>query len=129
MVADGRFSRCAVLVGKVTKPCVLGNVIDGDYQLCLSFWLNTADRIGLFDFVVMGKTINWVLAFIPKLPPFDPYLFLRPFRHEVWVVVGMAGAFISIFLISSTLLLGDVKRKTHLRIAISVWWISYVMIR
>ena len=108
---------------------VLGKVIHGDYQLCLSFWTNTAERVGLLDFVVMGKTINFVLAFIPKLPPFDKFLFVRPFRNEVWLVVAMAGTLISTFLISSTLLLRNSKRNEHLRIAVSVWWISYLIIR
>ena len=108
---------------------VLGRIINGDYQLCLSFWTHTADRMGMLDFVVMGKTISFVLAFIPKPQTFDTLLFIRPFRNEVWVVTGIAGTLISLFLISTSLILKQGERNEHLRIAVTVWWLSYLIIR
>ena len=74
---------------------VVRDIVNGDYPLCLSFWTNTYSRIDMMDFVVMGPGVQYVMALIPQLPKYDTGLFTRPFRNEVWVVIGVI-SFLSI---------------------------------
>ena len=106
---------------------VLGKVFNGDYQLCLSYWTHTANRIGMFDFIPLGKMLGFVLAYFPKAPSFDPLLFTRPFRYDAWLLSGATGAIFSAFCALSYLLLRDGKRFDTIRILVFVCWITYVL--
>lgn len=83
----------------------------------------------MFDFVSSGRGEKFVLAFIPQALKFDRTLFTRPFRNEVWVVIG-AGNFIIIvsFSLSYLLVIKYRKRLKSLRIIKSVAWLSYLLV-
>ena len=107
----------------------MGKVIYGDYQLCLSYWTNTAARIGMFDFVVMGKAINFVLAFMPQPPDYDSFLFTRPFRNEVWCMIGITAIVVIFIIILSSIIFRKRRNNENLRIIIAVGWLTYLLIR
>ena len=107
---------------------MLGKVLSGDYQIGLSYWTNTADRIGMYDFIPLGKMLGFVLAYFPKPPPYDPLLFARPFRYDAWLVSGIAGFVIAIFLIFSSYILRNGERSDSIKILLFVCWLTYVLI-
>ena len=61
----------------------LGNVVLGNYPMCLAHWVLTAPRWDLLEFVI-SATETGVLAVTPRLPEVDLGLFIRPFRREAW---------------------------------------------
>ena len=67
---------------------VVGGVTNGDYQFCISTRLNKLSRIDMFDMVPV-ITDRLLLALIPQPPEIDSGLFVRPFRKDVWVVIGI----------------------------------------
>ena len=107
---------------------VLGKIVSGEYQLCMSYWTHTANRIGMFDFIPLGKMLGFVLAYVPKAPSFDPFLFSRPIRYDAWVVSGVAGIVIAVLLILSSFLLRNGRRFDTIRILLLVCWLTYVLI-
>ena len=107
---------------------VVGDVVNGDYPLCLSFWTNTYSRIGMMDFVIMGPGVQYVMALVPQLPKYDTGLFVRPLTNNVWIVIGI----ISLIVISCVIISGvaskEGKTDTSIRIVKSIAWLTLFLV-
>ena len=55
---------------------VMGDIVEGKYQLTINAWLFPLYRISILDFVPITKD-GPILCLIPKLPEVDPGLFIR----------------------------------------------------
>ena len=55
---------------------VMGDIVEGKYQLTINAWLFPLYRISILDFVPI-TTDRPILCLIPKLPEVDPGLFIR----------------------------------------------------
>ena len=107
---------------------VVGDVVNGDYPLCLSFWTNTYSRIGMMDFVIMGQGVQYVMALVPQLPKYDTGLFIRPLTTNVWIMLGI----ISLIVISCVIISGvfstSGKTDTSIRIVKSIAWLTFFLV-
>ena len=61
----------------------MGKIANGDYQLCVSKLLQTESRNDMFDFVVMGKSAGYLLAYIPQISKIDLSFFHSKFQSEI----------------------------------------------
>ena len=55
---------------------VMGDIVEGKYQLTINAWLFPLYHISILDFVPI-TTDRPILCLIPKLPEVDPGLFIR----------------------------------------------------
>ena len=107
---------------------IIGDIFYGHYPLCVSSWNNVESRIGMFDFIMSGRTRQFVLVYIPQNSGFDRSLFTRPFKDEVWLVLGIG----NVILISTYFICYWFSRKgkalKSLRLIRSVAWLSYLLV-
>jgi hypothetical protein len=107
---------------------VVGDVVNGDYPLCLSFWTNTYSRIGMMDFVIMGEGVQYVMALIPQLPKYDTGLFTRPLRNNVWITIGVISFIVVACIIVSGLASKTVNIEHSIRIVKSIAWLTFFLL-
>jgi hypothetical protein len=111
---------------------VVGKVATGMYPFSLAQWLNIENRIGMFDFVNIGKGLQFVMALIPKRSKYDSSLYTRPFRHEVWWTIGFGNILIICFLFVSWgfshMKFGRKRTNTSFRMIKSIAWITYFLL-
>ena len=107
---------------------IIGNVTRGNYPLGLCFWFNLESRIGMFDYVIVGHGIQYVMALIPQLPEYDSELFTRPFRNEAWWMIGMMTMVIIVCFIISWIFSRHSTKRNSLRLIRSVAWLMYLLI-
>ena len=108
---------------------IVGRVASGEYQFSLCQWLNMYARIGLFDFVCIGRGTQYLMVLVPKLPEYDSSLFTRPFTDDVWCMIGLVNVVIILCLIVSWRFsrLGFGKPKTSFRFVKSIAWLTYML--
>ena len=80
----------------------------------------------MVDFVTMGKTVTYLMAYIPQLPKYDVGLFIRPFRGEGWLGIAMTFSVILCCLIICCFKSKITLRKESRRVAIFVGWMTYL---
>ena len=91
-------------------------------------WAVLESRVGIWDYVFTGRQESWYLAFISQMPKVDEALFTRPFRDEVWMVIGIGNVMITVCLLMNQLFLRNVKMNISLRLIRSVNYLSYFLI-
>ena len=110
---------------------VVGKVANGEYPFSMAQWYNIESRIGMFDFVNVGKDFQFMMALNPKKSKYDSSLYIRPFTTEVWLSIGMLTILIIfLMLISygfSTLKFGKYKTENSFRMIRVVGWIAWVL--
>ena len=67
---------------------VFGSVVTGDYDTSLSTWLWTRERSEFLDLIQIFSS-SMVLVLTPQSPEIDLGLLVRPFRNDVWAVIGI----------------------------------------
>ena len=107
---------------------ILGDIIKGKYPLCVSSWNNVESRIGMFDFIMSGRTRQFVLVYIPQNSGFDKSLFTRPFKDEVWAVLGIGNVLLITTYFISYWFSRKKKALKSLRLVKSVAWLSYLLV-
>lgn len=107
---------------------IIGDIFYGNYPLCVSSWNNVESRIGMFDFIMSGRTRQFVLIYIPQNTGFDRSLFTRPFKDEVWVVLGVGNVILITTYFVSYWFSRKGKALRSLRLVKSVAWLSYLLV-
>jgi hypothetical protein len=83
----------------------------------------------MLDFVVQGEGTKFVMAVFPQLPKYDTGLFTRPFRNNVWGVIGV----ISFTILASVIVISRASTKKgatsiSIRIVVSVAWLTFFLV-
>jgi hypothetical protein len=65
---------------------IMGDVVNGKYDLCLSAWLWMAERHEILTFVPVYSK-KQILVWTPKNPEIDFGLLTRPFTDDSWVAI------------------------------------------
>ena len=111
---------------------VVEKVNSGMYPFSLAQWLNMESRIEMFDFVNVGRGLEYVMALVPKLSKYDSSLYKRPFRNEVWYVIFLGNVVMVVFLIISWtfshLKFGRRKTNTSFRLVKSIYWMTWLLV-
>ena len=107
---------------------IIGDILNGNYPLCISSWNNVESRIGMFDFIMSGRTRQFVLVYIPQNSGFDKSLFTRPFKDEVWVVLGIGNVILITIYFVSYWFSRKGKALRSLRLVKSIAWLSYLLV-
>ena len=79
---SGPFNRSGVWNG------VFGKVVNKQYPISINFWVNNIERRGLVDLVSFSDT-RTCLVLMPQMKGIDPGLFVRPFRKNAWLALGI----------------------------------------
>ena len=107
---------------------VIGGVSNGIYPMNVASWAVLESRIGLWDYIFTGRRESWYLAFVPQMPKVDKALFTRPFRDEVWTVIGVGNVAIVLCVCISYFCSNKGKTGTSLRLVRSVAYLSYFLV-
>ena len=78
---------------------VLGNLVNGPYDLSASTWIATHGRAEWFDFHISLYDSKTVILFNLASRPVDYLMFLRPFSAKSWLLVLMTLIVITVDLI------------------------------
>ena len=106
---------------------VMGDIVEGKYQLTINAWMFPLYRNVILDFVPFTAD-RTILCLIPKLPEVDPGLFIRPFTNDAWTVVAivsfgsLAVLFVPYFFIDKW----DDMRSNH--IILTCLWVMYFLL-
>lgn len=108
---------------------VFGNVINGNYSISLSFYTISSARADLCDYIRMGPGVDYLLAFVPQHPTYDSSLFSRPFRNEIWFVIGILFlVFIFVLFLTSQPKKCQNNDLLSYRMTVSIAWFSSFLV-
>jgi hypothetical protein len=90
-------------------------------------------RIGIFDFVVIGKGLKNAVAYFPSAPKYDPRLFIRPFATKVWPLICAIPLLVMIWTFfdnrfASKISGNNQSRLWGTKLITSVGWMAHVLI-
>ena len=105
----------------------LGDIFYGDYQMSADAWNEKLERSDMFDFVsfVSDRTI---LTLIPQAASLDLWLFTRPFRNEVWGVIGLITVVIIIIFVAPYYISKRLTTTSGHRMIESIGWLFFLLI-
>ena len=105
----------------------LGQVFYGDYLMSADAWNEKLERSDMFDFVsfVSDRTI---LALTPQSANLDLWLFTRPFRNEVWIVIFLSTVIILAFVIGPYYKNREVFKLQGHRMVCSIGWLFFLLL-
>ena len=107
---------------------VIGGIFYGAYPMNVASWAVLHSRIGIWDYVFTGRRESWHIAFISQMPKVDRALFTRPFRDEVWLVLGIGNTIVVACLLINQVYLRGRTQNISLRFIRSVTYLSYFLI-
>ena len=109
---------------------VMGDVVNGKYQIALSTWYSFYERNTVVDLDVMIQWDLSVVSIILKPPNIDSDLFIRPFSMESWALI------ISVFIVQISInalsklmsKLIMIKKCSFEKVVNLVSWFTFVVI-
>lgn len=106
---------------------VMGDIVEGKYQLTINAWIALPYRTVILDFVPFTAD-RTILCLIPKLPDVDPGLFIRPFTNDAWIGVAMItfGSLTVLFVPYFFIDRWDDMKSNH--IILTALWVMYFLL-
>ena len=105
----------------------LGDIFYGDYQMSADAWNEKLERSDMFDFVsfVSDRTI---LTLKPQAANLDLWLFTRPFRNEVWGVIGLITVVLIVIFVAPYYISKKLTTTSGHRMIESIGWLFFLLI-
>ena len=125
---DWGLSRTNSTTGETYLTGVLGGIESKAYPMSISNWWFYLERIHYAEILVTGQDME-VLTLSKQQPSTDLGLFIRPFRDEAWIGVGVVTAIIIVLigLYASPLSSLMAKDPLSMRIVYTSAWAFFVL--
>jgi hypothetical protein len=106
---------------------IMGDVVNGKYDLSLSAWLWMAERYEILTFVPVYSK-KQVLVWTPKKPEIDFGLLSRPFTDDSWVAIFFMTLIVTLCIFVTYLVIPNNENTTGHEIMVTTLWYFFVLL-